>query len=84
MRFLPAALLRKALTPPSPVRVCICTRVCADNHCYNNGDAGMAMLESSNANISGNVFENNKYGIRMSVGCEGNLVKDNTFRNTSQ
>ena len=56
----------------------------ADNHCYNNGDAGMAMLESSNADISGNVFENNKYGIRMSVGCTENMVHNNTFYNTSK
>lgn len=56
----------------------------ADNHCYDNGDAGMAMLESSNADISGNVFEGNKYGIRMSVGCTENLVTNNTFSNTSK
>lgn len=56
----------------------------ADNHCYNNGDAGLAMLESSNAEISDNVFENNKYGVRMSVGCTDNLVSNNTFSNTSK
>lgn len=56
----------------------------ADNHCYNNGDAGMAMLESSHADISGNVFEGNKYGIRMSVGCTENVVHNNIFSNTSK
>eukprot|EP00903_Cladosiphon_okamuranus_P020616 g18926.t1 len=55
-----------------------------NNHCYNNGDAGMAMLESSNAEISGNVFEGNKYGIRMSVGCTENMVYNNTFSNTTK
>ncbi|CAN0067101.1 unnamed protein product [Ectocarpus sp. 6 AP-2014] len=55
-----------------------------DNHCYGNGDAGMAMLESSNAEISGNIFEGNKYGIRMSVGCRDNFVSNNTMTNTSQ
>lgn len=44
----------------------------------------MAMLESSNAEISGNVFEGNKYGIRMSVGCRDNFVYNNTMTNTSQ
>eukprot|EP00752_Nemacystus_decipiens_P012441 g11022.t1 len=55
-----------------------------NNYCYNNGDAGVAMLESSNADISGNVFENNKYGIRMSVGCTENMVYNNSFYNTSK
>eukprot|EP00904_Undaria_pinnatifida_P008377 jgi/Undpi1/466/HiC_scaffold_1.g00462.m1 len=54
-----------------------------NNHCLNNGDAGMAMLESSNASISGNVFEHNKYGVRMSVGCSGNMVSNNTIFNTT-
>lgn len=58
--------------------------VFADNHCLNNGDAGMAMLESSNASISGNVFEHNKYGVRMSVGCSGNMVSNNTIFNTTK
>ncbi|CAM9370594.1 unnamed protein product, partial [Hapterophycus canaliculatus] len=58
--------------------------VVKNNYVYNNGDAGLAMLESSNAEISGNVFEDNKYGVRMSVGCTDNLVTNNTFSNTSK
>ena len=40
---------------------------------YDNADAGLAMLESFNADISGNTFSGNKYGIRMSVGCADNV-----------
>lgn len=56
----------------------------ADNYVFSNGDAGMAMLESSNADISENVFEGNKYGIRMSVGSRDNMVYNNTFANTTK
>lgn len=44
----------------------------------------MAMLESSYAEITGNVFVGNKYGIRMSVGCSNNYVYNNTFMDTSK
>ena len=39
------------------------------NYVHENGDAGMALMESFNADVSDNTFEKNKYGIRMSVGC---------------
>lgn len=63
---------------------CVVLSVLSDNHCFNNGDAGMAMLESSNASISDNHFDHNKYGVRMSVGCSGNMVTNNTISNTTK
>ena len=47
------------------------------NYVHDNGDAGLAMMESFNADVSGNTFENNKYGFRMSVGCADNVFSDN-------
>ncbi|CAM9179603.1 unnamed protein product [Pylaiella littoralis] len=58
--------------------------VVKDNYCHHNGDAGMAMLESSDSLISDNVFEANKYGVRMSVGCTNNTVSNNAFSDTLQ
>ena len=37
------------------------------NYVHDNGDAGLAMMESFNADVSGNTFENNKYGVRLSL-----------------
>lgn len=46
-------------------------------------DAGIALLESMNANIYDNSIGGTgggvKYGIRMSLGSAGNYVHDNTF-----
>lgn len=47
-------------------------------------DAGMAMLESFDASIYENKFENVKYGIRISLGGGDNVVSDNDFINCSQ
>lgn len=44
----------------------------------------MAMLESFNAEVSDNKFENNKYGVRMSVGCADNVFTNNYFENISK
>eukprot|EP00904_Undaria_pinnatifida_P005809 jgi/Undpi1/2358/HiC_scaffold_13.g05741.m1 len=52
------------------------------NYCHDNGDAGLAMLESFNADVSNNTFENNKYGVRFSVGCADNVFSENTFKNS--
>ena len=49
------------------------------NYVHDNGDAGMALMESFNADVSGNTFENNKYGVRMSVGCANNIFYENVF-----
>lgn len=44
------------------------------NHVHNNGDAGLAVLESFYMDVSNNVFNNNRYGIRFSVGSGYNWV----------
>lgn len=44
----------------------------------------MAMLESFSAEVSDNVFENNKYGIRLSVGCADNVFTNNLIQNTTK
>lgn len=49
------------------------------NHVYNMQDAGLAIMESMNAEIYDNVFENVKYGMRISLGGAGNYIHDNTF-----
>ena len=54
------------------------------NYAHDNGDAGMAMMESFNADVSDNVFENNKYGIRMSVGCADNVFSDNLITGSTR
>ncbi|CAN0405115.1 unnamed protein product, partial [Hapterophycus canaliculatus] len=47
------------------------------NYVHDNGDAGLAMLESFNASVSQNTFEGNKYGIRFSVACADNVFSNN-------
>lgn len=42
-------------------------------------DAGIALMESFDAEIYDNVFEDIKFGIRFSVGASNNYVHDNTF-----
>ena len=37
----------------------------------------MALMESFNADVSNNKFEDNKYGIRLSVGCADNVFSKN-------
>ncbi|CAM9715530.1 unnamed protein product, partial [Laminaria digitata] len=49
------------------------------NYVHDNGDAGLALMESFNADVSENTFENNKYGVRLSVGCADNVFHDNIF-----
>ncbi|CAN0450719.1 unnamed protein product, partial [Scytosiphon promiscuus] len=55
-----------------------------DNNVYGNADAGMAMMESFNADVSDNTFDNNKYGVRLSVGCADNVFKNNIFSDSSE
>lgn len=47
-------------------------------------DAGIALMEASNANIHDNTIENVKYGIRVSVGGAYNHIHDNTFDGCSK
>ena len=44
-------------------------------------DAGLAILESFDAEIYDNTFSNVKYGIRISLGGGNNDVHDNVFDN---
>lgn len=47
------------------------------NYVHGNADAGLALLESFNADVSDNVFQDNTYGIRMSVGSANNMFSYN-------
>ncbi|CAN0131513.1 unnamed protein product, partial [Scytosiphon promiscuus] len=50
-----------------------------DNYVHDMQDAGMALMESMNAHVYDNVFENVQYGVRLSLGCTNNLIEYNTF-----
>ena len=54
------------------------------NTIYNMQDAGIAMLESMDADIHDNSIDNVRYGIRMSLGSAGNNVYDNIFSSCSE
>ena len=54
-----------------------------DNTIYNMQDAGIAMLESMDADIHDNDIDGVRYGIRMSLGSAGNNVYQNTFNSCS-
>ena len=41
-------------------------------------------MESFNAEVSGNLFADNKYGIRLSVGCGDNVFSDNVVTNSTR
>ncbi|CAM9140533.1 unnamed protein product [Laminaria digitata] len=47
------------------------------NHVHNNGDAGLAVLESFYMDVHDNVFKDNRYGIRFSVGAGYNWINNN-------
>lgn len=51
---------------------------------HDNGDAGIALMESFDADVSDNIFENNKYGVRFSVGCADNVFTSNTFQDSTK
>eukprot|EP00752_Nemacystus_decipiens_P009493 g8487.t1 len=53
------------------------------NTINNMQDAGIAMLESMDADIHDNSIDNVRYGIRMSLGSAGNNVHDNVFNDCS-
>ena len=55
-----------------------------DNAVYDMQDAGLAILESFDADIHDNTFTNVKYGIRISLGGGNNNVYDNVFDECSQ
>ena len=47
-------------------------------------DAGIAILESFDAQIYDNTFEDVKYGVRISLGGGNNYVHDNVFKGCSK
>ncbi|CAM9999901.1 unnamed protein product, partial [Ascophyllum nodosum] len=55
-----------------------------DNVVYDMQDAGLAILESFDADIHDNTFTNVKYGIRISLGGGNNMVYDNVFDQCSK
>ena len=54
------------------------------NYVHGNGDAGMALMETFNADVTNNIFEENKYGIRLSVGCADNVFSNNLIRDSTK
>ena len=58
--------------------------IVSGNYVHDNGDAGLAMMESFNADVSDNTFEDNKYGIRFSVGCGDNVFSNNVISGSSK
>ena len=54
------------------------------NYVHDNGDAGMALMEIVNAEVSDNVFEDNKYGVRLSVGSANNVFADNNITGSTK
>ena len=55
-----------------------------DNVVHDMQDAGMAIMESFDADIHDNTFTNVKYGIRISLGGGDNNVYDNVFDQCSK
>lgn len=41
-------------------------------------------MESFNADVSGNTFEGNKYGIRLSVACADNVFYENVINGSTK
>eukprot|EP00752_Nemacystus_decipiens_P007155 g6407.t1 len=54
------------------------------NYAHDNGDCGMALLESFNADVSDNTFDNNNYGVRFSVASGDNVFSNNVFSNSAK
>ena len=79
------------MKPPCPVSIAHVSPVlrnphhlCSGNYVHDNGDAGLAMLESFGAEVSDNIFENNKYGVRFSVGCGRNVFSKNVITGSTK
>lgn len=54
------------------------------NYVHDNGDAGLAMMESFNADVSNNIFENNFWGVRFAVGCGNNVFSNNVISGSTK
>lgn len=46
-----------------------------DNKLYGNTDAGFSLVETSRTAVTGNTMSENKYGIRLLVGSNDNMVR---------
>ena len=68
----------------APYSTCVALDHHIDNYVHDNGDAGMALMESFNADVSNNVFDDNKYGVRLSVGCADNVFSNNDITGSSK
>lgn len=54
----------------------------ANNYSHDNRSDGIALFESHNNKVSGNVIERNqKAGVRVSLGSYGNVIEGNTVNN---
>lgn len=60
------------------------TSIASDNYVHDNGDAGIALLEVFDAEISHNNIKDNYYGMRLSVGCGDNFIYDNEFHDSKK
>lgn len=45
-----------------------------DNIAYSNGDAGLSLVETSRCVVTGNEFEDNRWGVRVILGSTDNVV----------
>lgn len=57
---------------------------CPGNTVYDNADAGLALMEAFDAEVYDNTFRDNKYGIRLSVGCANNVFKNNKLLDSTK
>ena len=44
----------------------------------------MALMGVFNSDVSGNTFEKNKYGVRLSVGCADNVFSNNKISDSTK
>lgn len=65
------------------MRLAFLYSVCTGNYVHDMQDSGMALMESMDADIHDNTFEDVKYGIRLSLGCARNRIYRNTFATCS-
>ena len=56
----------------------------AGNYVHDNGNARMAMMDYLNVDEFDNIFENNKYGNRLSVGCGRHVFSKNIIKEHHQ
>ncbi|HSH31585.1 MAG TPA: right-handed parallel beta-helix repeat-containing protein, partial [Candidatus Saccharimonadales bacterium] len=57
--------------------------VVENNTVIGNSDAGIPIFDSSGNTVRGNTVSGNRYGIRLSVGANNNLIENNTVSNNT-